>query len=186
MFRRRPKGPKPGGPRARARILLKRAHHMLDDGAYLPAGRLFEELAEGALQRRIPRAPFLFLQAGRGYLFGGEVEKGFNLLKRGLGLLKDAGRWGELHRVGNRVAEEMANRGYERESQQIGEWIASVLPENIPQMAASPTYENSTRPVLPTHCPQCGGMVDSQAISWIDDVTGECLYCGSPIRAESW
>jgi hypothetical protein len=184
MFRRRPINTKLGGPGGRARILLTRAHRMLENGAYLPAGHLFEELAEGALRRRIPRAPFLFLQAGRGYLFGGESEKGVNLLMRGLGFLKDASRWGELHRVGNRAVEELVNRGYEQESQQIAEWIASVLPENIDQMATRQANNNQQRPALPTHCPQCGGAVDPKTISWMDADTAECLYCGSPIRAE--
>ncbi len=183
MFRRRPRIPRSGMPGGRAKILLSRAHRLLADGAYLPAGQLFEELAEGAQQRRIPRAPFLFLQAGRAYLYGGEQLKGVNLLKRGLGLLKEAERWGELDRVGNRVAVELSERGHPTESQQIAAWIAELLPEAFdPPIPQQPLGE-AKRPVLPTHCPQCGGAVDPQAIVWLDESTGECLYCGSPIRA---
>lgn len=185
MFRRRPIRPRPGRPGGRAKLMLKRAHRMLADGAYLPAGHLFEELAEGALRRGIPRAPFLFLQAGRGYLFGGEIEKGMDFLKRGLTLLAEEARWPELHRVGTRTAEDLVSRGYEKEARQINEWIASVLPDNFDSNATSLSDPVINRPVLPTHCPQCGGAVDPKAIAWMDEVTGECLYCGSPIRAET-
>lgn len=185
MFRRRPIRPRPGGTGGRAKLMLTRAHRMLADGAYLPAGHLFEELAEGGLRRRIPRAPFLFLQAGRGYLFGGEIEKGINLLKCGVNLLAEAGRWPELHRVGTRTAEDLNSRGYEKESRQLKEWIDTVLPDNFDLNITSQSGRVIKRPVLPTHCPQCGGAVDPKAIAWMDDLTGECLYCGSPIRAES-
>lgn len=185
MFHRRPIGRGPGRPASRAKILLQRANRMLAEGAYLPAGEHFQQLAEGALRRRIPRAPFLFLQAGRAYLFGGEHKKGVRTLYRGLNLLKDAARWDELYRVGRRTAEDLADRGYEEQAREITEWIDSVIPKNYEPSGIQKSADGSRQPVLPTHCPQCGGAIDPKAISWMDKVTGECLYCGSPVRAES-
>jgi hypothetical protein len=40
------------------------------------------------------------------------------------------------------------------------------------------------RPLLPTHCPACGAAVRPDEVEWLDDVTAECAYCGSPVREE--
>ena len=37
--------------------------------------------------------------------------------------------------------------------------------------------------VLPTKCPSCGAAVRSNEVKWLDDITAECNYCKSPIRA---
>ena len=33
-------------------------------------------------------------------------------------------------------------------------------------------------------CPSCGAAVRPDEVEWLDYVTAECAYCGSPVRGE--
>ena len=33
-----------------------------------------------------------------------------------------------------------------------------------------------------SHCPSCGASLRPDEVEWLDDVTAECAYCGSPVR----
>ncbi len=182
MFRRRPIRPsrRPGD---RARVLLNQAHRLFDEGQYLRAGKLFEELAQGALRRQLPRAPFLFLQAGKAYMYAGNEKYGIGLIKAGLKDLAMQKRWLELTRVGNQVTAELKDRGFTEVSDSIRQW----LDEKLAGVKFEPPADEKVvaRPILPTRCPSCGGSIDPQTVEWLDGVTVECLYCGSAVRAES-
>lgn len=182
MFRRRPI--RPGRrPVNRAKIMLNQAHRLFDVGQYQQAAKLFEELAQGALRRQLPRAPFLFLQAGKAYIYAGNEEYGIILIKAGLKDLAMHKRWLELNRVGNQVTAELKGRGLTEASDSIQEW----LDENLAGVKIELPVEEKVveRPTLPTKCPSCGGSIDPQTVEWLDGVTVECLYCGSAVRAES-
>lgn len=185
MFRRRPIGRRPRRPGGQGEALLNRAHRLMAAGDYLQAAVIFERLAQGAVRRGIPRAPFLFIQAGQAYLEGGEKPKGFTLVKHGLQLLADAGRWDELYKVGHRTLAALEEKGFSEEKVRLAAWLETVLPEDSARVAALKPKMAARHPVLPTQCPSCGGLVDPDAVNWRDDVTAECLFCGSMIRAET-
>ena len=166
-------------------MMLTQAHQLMSTGEYIEAGAIFERLARGAVQRGIPRAPFLFIQAGRAYLEGDEKPKGFTLVKHGLKMLADAGRWGELYRVGQRTLAVLEERGFTEEKARLAAWLEEVLPEESGQVTEIKQQAETKHPILPTHCPSCGGPVDPAVVSWRDDVTAECLFCGSMVRAEA-
>ena len=115
-------------------MLLNQAHRLMSTGRYIDAGAIFERLARGAVQRGIPRAPFLFVQAGKAYLEGGEKPKGFTLVKHGLKLLAEAGRVGcELYRLGHRTLAVLDEKGFTDEKEQLAAWLEEVLPEDSEQ-----------------------------------------------------
>ncbi len=181
MFRRRPLRPR-RAPVDRARLLLNHANRLFDGGQYLQAARLFEQLAQGASRRQLPRAPFLSLQAGKAYLFGGQQDQGMALIQAGLKALAVEKRWPELERVGRRMVAELAEQGFTGPSEQITAWLDETLSGiETPR----PRQGAAGKASLPTKCPSCGGSVDPQAVAWLDEVTAECLYCGSAIRAEN-
>jgi len=37
--------------------------------------------------------------------------------------------------------------------------------------------------LLPTNCPKCGAPVRGAEVNWVDEVTAECDYCGTLLRA---
>ena len=159
--------------------VLQEANFAFDKGEYGRAGELFERIAETAAARGGPRAPIFYLQAGRARVFAGQTALGMPSLKRGLELLSQQRLFLRLHRVRRRLINELRERGLETEAAEIEAWIKS--PETTAPETES-TEAQVKRPILPTHCPSCGAAVRPDEVEWLDEVTAECDYCGSPIR----
>ncbi len=175
MFRRdRRKEFAPGIP-----PILQEANLAFDKGEYGRAAQLFERIAEPADARNGPRAPLFHLQAGRARVLAGQVALGIPSLKRGLELLAQRKQLQRLHHMGIRTITELNERGFKSEAEEIEIWLKTLLP-------SMPSFETQTppakKPVLPTHCPSCGAPLRPDEVEWLDDVTAECGYCGSPVR----
>ena len=162
--------------------ILQEANLAFDKGEYGRAAELFERIAETADARSRPRAPFFHLQAGRSRVLAGQTALGMPSLKRGLELLAQRRQFPRLHKAGERVAAELRQRGLSEEAAEIEAWLQTVLPATT---AFDASEAPSKRPVLPTHCPACGAAIRPDEVEWLDDVTAECAYCGSPLRAEN-
>jgi hypothetical protein len=156
--------------------ILQEANFVFDKGQYGRAGELFERIAETAGARGGPRAPLFYLQAGRARILAGQTLLGMPSLRRGLELLAQRQQFPRLQQAGRRVVSELSQQGLQKEASEIETWLKSVLPPE-----ASPDAPVK-RPVLPTRCPSCGAGVRPDEVEWLDDVTAECAYCGSPIR----
>jgi hypothetical protein len=156
--------------------ILQEAIFAFDKGEYGRAGELFEKMAETAAARGGPRAPLFYLQAGRARILAGQTSLGMPSLKRGLELLAERSQLHRLHQAGRRVISGLQERGLQREASDIEAWLQDALP------TSPSTDPPAKRPVLPTHCPSCGAAVRGDEVEWLDDVTAECAYCGSPIR----
>jgi len=161
--------------------VLQEANFVFSKGEYGRAAELFERIAQAADARGGPRAPLFHLQAGRARILAGQTSLGMPSLKRGLELLAQRGRFPRLHKAGRRVVAELNEHGLQNEAAEIETWLKSVLP-------SMPSFDSperlSKKPVLPTHCPSCGAAVRADEVEWLDDVTAECAYCGSPVREE--
>lgn len=159
--------------------VLQEANFAFDKGEYGRAGELFERIAETAAARGGPRAPLFYLQAGRARILAGQTSLGMPSLKRGLELFAQRRQFPRLQQAGARVISELNERGLKKEAAEVEAWLKTVSP--LP-----PTSEPSLkRPLLQTHCPACGAAVRPDEVEWLDEVTAECAYCGSPVRAES-
>ena len=156
--------------------ILQEANFVFDKGEYGRAGELFERIAKTADDRGGRRAPIFHLQAGRARVLAGQTLLGMPSLRRGLELLAERQQFARLQQAGRRVVSELKERGLTKEAAEIEEWLQSVLP-------AAPYLEPPVkRPALPTHCPSCGAAMRPDEVEWLDEVTSECAYCGSPIR----
>lgn len=184
MFRRRP--PRGGFRRAgRTEVhpLLKRANNLLMTGQFAEAAEAFEQLADGALARQGPRAPLFFLQAGRARILNGQSNIGIEHLKHGLKLFADRGDMQRVHHAGKRVLAELNERGLSSEAKQIQDFLNTILPKGFAALPEENIPEGK-QPLLPTHCPSCGAAIKPDDVEWLDEVTAECEYCGSPVRGE--
>jgi hypothetical protein len=152
---------------------------MMMDGEYAEAANVFKELAQGAENLFPQRAPFLYLEAGRAAILSGDVKTGTAHLRRGLTILSTQGRFHRMQILGQRVVDELKARGLNAEAGEIADLMGANLPKEPPTQPIP-----VKRPVLPTHCPSCGGTVKPDEIEWIDKITAECDYCGSPLRGE--
>lgn len=159
--------------------VLQEANFAFDKGEYGRAGELFENLAKAADARGGPRAPIFHLQAGRARVLAGQVKLGMPSLKRGLQLLSQRGMDLKYRRAAKRVIDELDSRGLKAEVAEIQAWLKGIAPVRIELDTEPPPAK---RPILPTHCPSCGAAVRPDEVEWLDEVTAECAYCGSPIR----
>ena len=162
--------------------VLQEAHYAFDKGEYGRAAELFEQLAQTADARGGPRAPIFHLKAGRARILGGQTILGMPSLKRGLELLFQYKQFPQLQKAGLRVIAELTEQGLKHESAEIEMWLKSIL-------LLEPGFETDAasekRPSLPTRCPSCGAGLRSDEVEWIDSVTAECAYCGSPVRVDN-
>jgi hypothetical protein len=149
-------------------------------GDYPGAAQAFEELARGAMARNGRRAPLLLLQAGRMRILAGQVPLGMTHLQQGLGLFATRAQWQRFRNSGQRIVDELSQRGLTDQAKQI----EVTLKANLPASFVPGEGPERTKRVLPTKCPGCGGPLHADEIEWTDEITAECPYCGSPIRAE--
>jgi hypothetical protein len=159
--------------------MLQQANQLMVNGDYTGAAVAFKNLAQRAEDRFPQRAPILYMEAGRAALLGGDVKTGVASLRLGLTMLVSQGRLHRMRMLGQRAIEELKARGLNAEAQEIANFLGASLPNQLPAESAAVKH-----PILPTHCPSCGGTVNPDEIEWIDDVTAECDYCGSPLRGE--
>jgi hypothetical protein len=172
LFRRkRRKGFAPNIP-----PILQEANMAFEKGEYGRAAERFEKIARAADGRGGPRAPLLYLQAGRARVFAGQTELGMPSLKRGLELFAERRQFPNLHRAGVRVVTELKERGLDEEATSIEIFLRTVLPKEFQVDTLA------KRPVLPTHCPSCGAPLRPDEVEWLENATAECGYCGSPVR----
>lgn len=160
---------------------LRRAHQLMEAGEYAEAALAFHDLAKKAEDRFPERAPFLYIQAGQAAVLNNDNKKGMAHFRSGLTLLATQQRFHRLHKVGGRIVAELRSRGLNAEADEV----ESVIRNNLPASAEKEALAPKKRAILPTHCPSCGAAVRPDEVEWLDEVTAECDYCGSPVRAES-
>jgi hypothetical protein len=180
MFRRRGIVRPFGAPIADIPPALRRANELMATGDYPGAAQVFEDLARGAVARNGPRAPWLLIQAGRMRILAGQVPLGMTHLQQGLGLFAKRGQWQRFRNSGQRIEAELSQRGLTGQAQQIEATLKASLPAGFVPGAGP----EKTKRVLPTNCHGCGGPLHADEVEWTDEITAECPYCGSAVRAE--
>ncbi len=165
--------------------LLARANQLMAAGNFSAAAQAYEQLAFGAQQRGIPRDAHLFLQAGRCRLLAGQVESGMANLKQGLEIFIRRGNLAQLKKSGELAIADLKQRGLNAEAAEIENLLVSSLPTGTSQTTATTSIPTEEKPrLLPTTCPACGGPLRPGEVEMLDEITGECPYCGGGVRAE--
>jgi outer membrane protein assembly factor BamD (BamD/ComL family) len=160
---------------------LQYAHRLLDEGEYAEAANTFHELARKAEDRFPERAPFLYIEAGQAAMLNHDGKKAVTYFRSGLTLLGSQQRHHRLRKAGRRIVAELRDHGFHAEADEV----ESVVSANATVWGKAEASAPKQRPILPTHCPSCGAAVRSDEVEWLDGVTAECDYCGSPVRAGS-
>jgi len=164
---------------SRPRMLLRRAHHMMENGEHAGAAKIFEHLAKGANDRgMLKSAPNLYLQTARAQLLSGDVEQGQNNVFEGLKIFANHQRWPALAHSSQRILNELERLGYPNVAENVSTWLVETLPEPI-ESYPLPQKELMK---LPLKCPFCGGVLRPNEIEMLDRDAGECPFCGSAIR----
>jgi hypothetical protein len=154
---------------------------MMEKGEHTQALAIFERLARAVHDRGMIRpAANLYLQAGRASLLAGETGRGESFLMEGLGIFSTEKRWPALARTGKRLIDETNQHGHSEIAEKIKLWLDKTLPKPLE------SYAQPKQPIkqLPLKCPSCGGALRPNEVEMLDEVTGECPYCGSGVRGE--
>ena len=159
---------------------LQNAHRLMDTGQFGEATLAFYGLAKKAEDRFPERAPFLYFEAGRAAILNGDNKKGVTHFRSGITLLATQQRYHRLRKAGARIVDELRERGLNTEADEV----ESVLRNNDQAPAEKEAPAPQKRAILPTHCPSCGAAMRPDEVEWLDELTAECDYCGSPVRAE--
>ena len=162
--------------------MLRRANQLMTAGDYAAATDAYEQFARAAEARNGPRAPMIFLQAGRASMLSNQIPRGMTDLKHGLSLFAQRGRFGKVFNAGNRIVGELKEHNLNNEADEINTHVQSLLTGKT--NFSQPVIPTRQAP-LPTHCPSCGAAVRADEVEWLDEVTAECAYCGSPVRGEN-
>lgn len=176
-----------GKPMRRAMVgnvppALRRANQLMADSQYAAAAEIFEQFALGAQARNGPRAPWFFLQAGHARIQAGQIPMGMAHIRQGLSALAMRGQPQRLYRAGMRFVTELKAHNLTTQAKEIEDYLKSSLPAGFAPGAGATA--GKPKPILPTNCQGCGGPIRSDEVDWVDDVTAECPYCGSSVRAE--
>jgi len=160
---------------------IKLAHQQLSAGDYAGAALAFESLARHAEEIGGPRAPLFLLQAGKAQIASGNIGAGMQHLRRGLTMLTERHQFTQLYHAERRAVDELQQRGLTNEANEL----ETFLQGSLPAMADLPTQHiTTTRPILPTHCPACGGPLRPNEIEWFSPNSAECPFCASPVQAK--
>lgn len=162
--------------------ILQEAIFVFDKGEYGRAAELFERIAQAADERGGSRAAFLLLQAGRARLLAGQPKLAIPSLQRGLELFAERGQYDKLQQAGERLIAELNDHGLMSEAAGMESFLRKLTPP-MPAMEIPPA--RAGRASLPTRCPSCGATLRRDEIDWLDEVTAEGAYCGSPVRDEN-
>ena len=196
IFRRRPfrrrRRPFPAGrryprdlsPAAREALhQLKQAHELMEHNQPAEAAVIFDRLAEAGANRGIPRAPQLYLQAGRAWIEAGEIERGVQRLDTGLDLMLRMKQLRRLPVISQRILTELKEHGLTEQAAAYEKKIDSILAAYGLSLASASS--RTEKPRLPAKCTYCGGNVLPDEVEWFENHQASCNYCGSLLEAKS-
>jgi hypothetical protein len=163
---------------------LAEAHRLFSAGQYPQAADQFEMLANQAQARGGLRAPYLLVQAGLSRVYAGQGTSGMPSIFKGLAMIDARHTRLRLRRTAQRVMSELQVAGYLEGAREVAAWLAGQPFNESDPGTAAPSAQ-PPRKNLPLHCPGCGGPVNPEEVDWLNEDTAECVYCGSPIRAET-
>ncbi len=124
------------------------------------------------------RAANLHVQAARARLEMGNADDAAALARRAIGLLVNAGQGERAAVLLPRMIQALEDKGYHDHAVALRAEVKALSGSALQAAALS------RRGTLPTRCPSCNGPVRSDEVTWIDNQSAQCVYCGSVIRAE--
>ncbi len=175
--------PKDLPPAAREALRqLKQAHKLMEQNQPAEAAAIFDRLAEEGANRGIPRAPQLYLQAGRAWIEAGEIRHGIQQLNTGLDLMAQMKQFRRLPVISQRILSELKEYGLADQATVIEEKINVLLATYGLSLATASSRSVTTR--LPAKCTYCGGNVIPDEVTWFDNHQASCTYCGSLLETK--
>jgi len=186
MTRTRPRH----GPGHAALPMLRRAHRLMESGQYAQAYPLLRRLGDVAVRRDMPvRAAHLYLRAAHARVEMEGPEDAFELARRAIRLLLDAGQVARLRGLVPRIVEAFEQKGYHEQAIALRAEARALLGSGAEAPLAEGAPARSTD-TLPARCPACSAPVRADEVTWTGGRAGrrrpvaECAYCGTALDTE--
>lgn len=176
-FRRFAPGRPPRNPIAPALMaLLMNANRLADSGRYAEAAPIFSQLAQEAEKhQKLGQAVRLQARAAECYGQMGDKIAMMAHSRRALSLAQNFGDGQRAAFLLQRMTQAMNDHGFQSEADRLQREFGGG-------MAPAGTTPISTSKRLPSTCSQCAAPVRSDEVTWIDDNSAECAYCGGVIQ----
>jgi hypothetical protein len=171
-------------PAARASALqpseqrrLEEANQLLEDNKPAQAAPIFAKLAEVLTSAKQPkRAASLHAQAALAFAKS-RNESALTQARTALTLMLQYKLDGQASAFYNELTRELTKRGLKVAAETLTSEFGDKVPQPIPFDSRAAQLAR-----LPSNCPHCGAPLRSSDVHWVDALTMECGFCGTPIR----
>jgi hypothetical protein len=150
----------------------------METGRFTDAASIFRDLAKKAEDNALPRAPQLYLQAGRAQILRGDLRAGLFSLQYGLNLMIKLNQHTRFHAASQRVFRDLRELGHSEQADQL-EARLSDSPAAMENTQSPAIHTN-----LPPACPKCGAAIRPDELAWINATRAYCDYCGSVLEGK--
>lgn len=181
MFRRRRMFQR--NPLAAAKLnRLMQANQLMRQGDPLQAAAIFSETAAELNQRNHPRlAANVYTRAAHAFVEGGNADAALGSARQALLLFTQHGMDERASMFSANISRKMSERGMSAAVEKLQQEFGA---RTAPGPGTSPRASQPGRGILPTNCSRCGAPLHPEDITWLNENTFECAYCGSQVRSE--
>ena len=161
--------------------ILIQANRLMAEGKPLEAGALFAQVAQAMQQSNHPRrAANLYARAAHAFSDGNRGQVSLGYARTALGLFIQAQMLPRASVFYANITRKLNAKGMQAAAGELqAEFGTRMAGQPAMPAQASPTAHG----LLPTTCPQCGAPVHGDEVSWVDNRTAECEFCGALIRS---
>ena len=162
--------------------LLIQANRLVAAGRSLEAGALFAQVAQAMQQSNHPRrAANLYARAAHAFADGNRGQGSLGYARAALALFIQTNMLPRASMFYANITRKLTAKGMQAAA---GELQAEFGARMAGQPAMPAPADRPAHGLLPTTCPQCGAPVHGDELSWVDDRTAECEYCGALLRSD--
>ena len=184
MFRRRffqTKNPVQAPP---SNLMSQKADELFATKDFQGAARAYEELAEIINASSRPGAAYAIIQAGHARILSGQISIGMDHFKMGLSQFVAEGKWVKFLRNRIRATNQLHMLGLNDEANIINSYLDERIPAGMENVDLSISIDDKKQSRLPVKCDSCGAPLVEFEITWVDEASAKCPYCGSINRKE--
>jgi hypothetical protein len=159
--------------------LLAQANQLSAAGQAAQAAPLYLRLAEIMENRRHPRRAANFhAMAAHAYAEGQDESQALAQAQAALRLFTEYHMVERAPRFFTNISHKLQAHGMNRAAETLKQEFSGLA------LAAPGPVEPEQHRRLPLACPKCGAPARSDEVTWVDQQTAQCTYCGTLMSAE--
>jgi hypothetical protein len=156
---------------------LEEANYFLENNKPAQAAPIFAKLAEVLMSANQPkRAANLHSQAALAFARS-RNESALTQARAALTLLLQYKLDQQASALYKELTRELTRRGMQSAAEALTREFGDKIPQQGPRDSRAVELNR-----LPGNCPNCGAPLRDSEVTWTDDHTVECGFCGTPIR----